>query len=179
VRNIYKIIIFIYLLTTVYAVSRYHIFGPVWWKDIFLFTFNKIIIFSAVIFLFLSVFSKLQTKDRELLTQIIGLSILMHAVFSLLILKPYYLKSFFYPQQGFSLWGNISLVFAGLAFAFYFFRKQFPVKNAQKLIWIFILLHVAAMGWHGWIQPDTWYGYMPPITLLAFVLVGARALRKG
>jgi len=32
------------------------------------------------------------------------------------------------------------------------------------------MLHVAIMGYSNWFKVDTWPGYLPPITLIGFVI---------
>ncbi len=171
-KRLYKILIPVYLATSLYAITRYHIYGPVLWKDLCLFTVNKILIFSAILLLLiLSLNKKLKDEDRAVIKNIIFISIVLHILFSSLILKPYYLKSFFTPDKSFSLWGNISLLFGGLAAMVYLLKDQwsFPNKNRRLVFLSFTGVHLISMGWHGWLHPDTWHGHLPPITLISFV----------
>ncbi len=168
-KRIYKILVSVYGFTGIYAITRYHIYGPVLWKDLPLFTLNKILIFSAIIFLVLQNIIGLTRQEKQLLQKLVLLSVASHVVLSLLVLKPYYLKNFF-DGTSFTFSANISLLFGSLTAAIMLFKTpyQFATNKLIIVLWAFITLHLVAMGWHGWIHPHTWYGGMPPITLLSF-----------
>jgi DMSO/TMAO reductase YedYZ heme-binding membrane subunit len=63
---------------------------------------------------------------------------------------------------------------------------QAAMRRAEWLRWqrvgylalAFTLLHVAALGIKGWFQPDTWPGYLPPITLLTCALICVPLARR-
>ncbi len=179
-KRLYKILSLTFLFTALYATIRYHLFGPVLWKDFFIFTLNKIFIFSAVIFIFFLKGNFLDQPAKIFLKRLIYSLIVLHVIFSTFILKPYYLKSFFTPLHGLSLWGNISLLFGALAAILFLLKESFisNEKLRQKLFIIFVMLHLVAMGWHGWVKPGNWYGGMLPITLVAFLILLTIVLRK-
>ena len=179
-KRLYKILSLTFLFTAAYATIRYHLYGPVLWKDFFIFTLNKIFIFSAVIFIFFLKGNFLDQPVKDFLKKLIYGLIALHVIFSTFILKPYYLKSFFTPLHGLSLWGNISLLFGSLAAILFLLKDQLISKYQlrQHIFIILVLLHLAAMGWHGWVKPGNWYGGMLPITLVAFLILLAVLVRK-
>jgi hypothetical protein len=172
-KPISKIILPVYLLTALYAIVRYHVFGPVLWQDVFVFTLNKIIVFSSVIFLLLLSLNVLNHKIRQILQKIIFLSIPFHIILSLLIIKPYYLSIFFNELGGFTIWANISLLFGSLAAVLYIFKQKIDLSfyRYRQLFLTLVAIHLAAMGWQGWVKPAGWHGAKPPITLISFIFV--------
>jgi len=97
--NLKKIIVGTYLFTVFYTVIRYHVFGGVLWKDFFIFTINKILIFSAVIFLYFLTTRFLDKQAKDSLKKTITVSIVLHIIFSTIILKPYYLNEPYRKHQ--------------------------------------------------------------------------------
>ena len=172
-KRLYQLLLTTYLFTTVYTVVRYHIYGSVLWKDIFVFTLNKIIIFSAVFFLsFLNIF-KLNSYIKNFLKKTILVSIVLHIFFSTIILKPYYLRSFFEPNLGMSLIGNISLLFGSLAAVFFILQSQIAINPVlrKKFFVILVMIHLMVMGIKSWLTPNTWFGGLVPITLISFIIL--------
>ena len=116
-------------------------------------------------------FLNLQPKEKDFLQKLVLFSVSAHVILSMLVLKPYYLKNFF-VQDSFRLTANISLLFGSLAVILYLFKEQFKGTTNKLSIILFLTgIHLLAMGWEGWLQPNSWYGYFPPITLLSFLLV--------
>lgn len=92
--------------------------------------------------------------------------------------------------------GEITILAGVFSFALLFLAayQSFPKLQDQtecnlKLIHrlvlgslLFNLVHVAVMGFNGWIKISTWPGMMPPITLVSFILgvlfLGRRYLIK-
>ncbi len=178
--KLYKILTATFLLTTIYATVRYHIFGPILWKDFFIFTLNKILIFSAIILLFFLNRKSLSQSNKEILKKLIYILIALHIILSTFILKPYYLKVFFIPDFGLSLWGNLSLLFGTSAAILYFFKDQtgLSLRIRKKIFIVFVMLHLITMGWQGWIKPDAWHGGLVPITALSFLILTAIFMQK-
>ncbi len=50
------------------------------------------------------------------------------------------------------------------------FLKLITSRGSLTLAALLSAGHVTVMGFKGWIQPETWAGGMPPITLVAFVV---------
>jgi hypothetical protein len=163
----------IYLITSIYTILRYHIFGDVLWKDFPVLTINKIIIFTAVLLMFLMRFSKKFSKDKKRFLPLLTFSVLLHILLSLILLKSNYVTSFILPDGSFSLTGNFSLLFASAAVALLFSQKLNGIsgKSRQKLFLLLVGLHILFMGYNTWLTPGNWYGYFPPITLITFIMV--------
>lgn len=180
-KYIYKLLALIFLFTAFYAITRYHVFGPVLWQDLPVFTLNKILIFSAVFLWALNQTHWVKTGDKSRIFIYIKVLIGLHILFSSIILKPYYLKSFFTSLGGLSLTGNLSLSAGVLAAALFFGRPylNFKPKSLSILILIFVAFHLFFMGWHSWLTPARWYGSMPPITLIAFLLITFILFKKN
>ena len=180
-KYIEKLLASIFLFTAFYAITRYHVFGPVLWQDLPVFTINKILIFSAI---FLWAFNQthwVKTDDKSRIFAYIKVLIGLHILLSSIILKPYYLKSFFTSLNGLSLTGNLALSVGALAAALFFGRAYLNLKpkSASFLILIFVAFHLFFMGWHSWLTPSHWYGFMPPITLIAFLLIAFILFKKS
>jgi len=163
---------FVFIISGIYAILRYHIFGPVLIKDLFLFTFNKIFIFSAVIFMVFSVLSS-KKEERKIFARWVILLLSMHILSSIVLLKPYYFSDFFTKGKGFSIKANLVLLggIVGAALMFLKNKNLFPKNIYNYLLFIFLSLHLISMGIKGWLKPLSWYGYMPPITLVSFFLI--------
>jgi len=172
--NLKKIIVGTYLFTVFYAVIRYHVFGGVLWKDFFIFTLNKILIFSAIIFLYFSSRRFLDKQAKDFLKKTITVSIVLHIIFSTIILKPYYLKGFFHSTDGLSLTGNISLLAGSFAAVIFLLKSQIDIRPVlrTKIFIVLAMIHLLAMGIKNWLHPAAWYGGFLPITLISFLILG-------
>ena len=173
-KRLYQLLFSTYFITSIYAVVRYHIFGPVLWKDLFLFTGNKIIIFSTVFFVLFLSSSKLNQKEKNILKKTVLVSIVLHIIFSTFILKPYYLKEFFDENGGLNLSANISLLFGSLASVIFILKSQIDLKPdfRNKIVVFLAMIHLLAMGGKNWFHPGEWHGGLLPITLITFVILG-------
>ncbi len=167
-----KKISLIFIFTALYAIFRYHVFGPVLFKDLFLYTFNKIIIFSAVIMMVRSVFIA-DNKEKKVLQKWIFILVSLHVLFSIQLIRPYYFQSFFTPENDFSLKGNLVLMGGGLAAILMFFKEKINagVRLFSLLLLLTLSFHLIVMGWEGWLKPGEWHGMMPPITLVSYLLL--------
>ena len=165
-------ILLIFLLITVYAVVRYHIFGGVPVRDFLFYTLNKIVIFSAILLLLLYRL-RAQKKLSNLYVQVAFALIALHILLSILLLQPVYYKDFFMATGKYSLLGSLSLLGGSMAAVLFLFKDKFSLSRKWRalLFSFFISIHLLAMGLQGWMHPATWHGYMPPITLLAFILL--------
>jgi len=169
----------IILVAGLYAIVRYHVFGPVLWRDLPVFTFNKILIFSVLILWSLKGHQFFKLVEKPLVLNLIKIFVALHILLSQIVLKPYYLKSFF-ADDSLSLSGNLSVWAGAMAAAVFFGGKLIQLSQALRFLLLtgFIALHLIFMGGASWLQPQTWYGGMPPITLISFVLVVYVAVRQ-
>jgi len=166
-------ILLVLFFAGIYTIVRYHIFGPVLWQDLPVFTFNKIVIFSALILWTINGQNRFRFIDKKRLLNLIKILVALHILLSSVVIKPYYLKAFFSPEGGLSLTGNLT-IWAGIMAALIFFGgKLLQLGQPQRFFYFTILVasHLMFMGGKSWLHPETWYGGMPPITLISFMLV--------
>ena len=182
------------LVSLSYAVIRYHILGPVPWKDFPFFILNKGISLAGFILLTLN-FSLGPLKNIGLKVseawlgsrKTLGLAgfilILIHVFMSFLIFKPEILNGFFEEDGTLSLLGGLSMLGGILGFvALWVYNISFQtfIRDDKKFIgfitsrkflliaMLFSLTHIFFMGFKGWMNPSDWHGGLPPISLVAF-----------
>jgi hypothetical protein len=190
-----RIILFTCLLSIGYAIVRYHIAGPVPWKDLPLYTLNKGIALSALIILTLN-FSlgplrNLGVHVTERLLNVrksLGINgfilVFTHAIISLLLFKPAIYPKFFHLDNTLTLDGGLSMLGGILSFVFLWSYKmsfQAHLREHERLVrsirsrnflltaMLVFMLHLLFMGYKGWITPSQWHGGLPPISLVSFV----------
>jgi len=189
-----RIILFICLLSIGYAIVRYHISGPVPWKDLPLFTLNKGIALSAFILLTFTFsfgpLNNLKVKvpekflaSRKALGMIGFLLAFIHVLISFLLFKPALYGKFFHPDGSLTLAAGLSMLGGVLSFVIlWVYNLSFQTrlredKRFMKFIasrhfilpaMLFSLLHLFFMGYRGWLSPADWHGGLPPISLVSF-----------
>ncbi len=194
-----RIILIVILLSVLYAVMRYHILGPVPWKDFPFYVLNKGISLSAFILLTLN-FSLGPLKNlgarvpqgwlnaRKALGMTGFLLVLLHAMIAFLLFKPTVYGKFFEENGTLTLMAGLSMLAGVIGFvilwaynlSFQTFLREdkafikFITSRSFLLIALFFgVLHIFFMGYQGWGQPATWHGGLPPITLVAFIFWSA------
>jgi len=191
-----RIILFTCILSIGYAVLRYHIAGPVPWKDLPLYTLNKAIALSAFVLLaFNFSFGPLSNLGvhvperflaaRKALGMTGFLLVLIHTLISFLLFKQAIYGQFFHQNGSLTLSGGLSMLGGILSFVIlwgYNLIFQTHLRDDESLIrfitsrnflltaMLFLLLHLFFMGYKGWISPADWHGGLPPISLVSFVL---------
>jgi len=95
-----------------------------------------------------------------------------HVFLSLLILSPEYYD--FYWKDVLTLEGNLLMSFGALGtysvVMLYKSRAGTTRMAVFKVLAAFgIGAHIFLMAWKGWLQPERWYGHMPPISLWSFL----------
>ena len=179
-----------------YAVLRYHIVGPVPWKDFPFFILNKGISLSAFILLIcnfsLGPLHALGVKipagwlnARKALGMTGFLLVMVHALMSFMLFRPAVYGKFFLENGSLTLLAGLSMLFGIFAFVVLwgynmsfqtFLRedKAFIQFITSRKFMLFALLlgaaHVFFMGYEGWLNPDGWHGGIPPVSLVAFAL---------
>ncbi len=182
-----------------YAVLRYHIAGPVPWKDFPFFILNKGISLSAFILLTcnfsLGPLSNLGVRvpegwlnARKAMGMTGFLLVLIHALMSFLLFTPAVYGKFFEPDGTLTLLAGLSMLGGILAFvvlwaynlSFQTFLREdrafIRFITSRKFMLFALLLgaaHLFFLGYEGWIRPAGWHGGLPPVSLVAFVLFGA------
>ena len=195
VRNVGGIIIASTILLAVgYAILRYHIVGDVPWKDFSLFILNKGLCLGAFVLLTFN-FALGPAKTLGLpvpgawldARKAFGMSgfllILIHALISFILFSPAFFEKFFTPDGTLTGVAGISMLAGILGFVFLWaYNLSFQtnlredkafiefITSRRFLIWALSLggLHLAFMGYSGWLNPQTWHGGLPPISLVAF-----------
>lgn len=177
-----------------YAVVRYHIAGPVPWKDFPFFILNKGIALSAFILLTCNfTFGPLKNlgvkvpegwlNARKALGMTGFLLVLIHALMSFMLFTPAVYGKFFVADGTLTLLAGLSMLGGVLAFVVlwaYNLSFQTHLREDQAfirfitsrtfLLWAMILggAHLFFMGYEGWLKPSGWHGGIPPISLVAF-----------
>ena len=203
-----QIILGVFLFSLVYSVLRYHVVGDVGSKDFPLYVLNKAIALTGFILLTIN-FALGPAKGlgadvpdawlaaRKEIGIFSFMLILTHLVSALLLFGSggYYAK-FFVPDGSLSAMGSWSMLFGVLAFVWlWLYNISFKTKQegdeaflrlitSKGSLTIAALLsagHVAVMGHKAWVQPGTWAGGMPPITMVAIVvfIIGFGIFLKG
>jgi DMSO/TMAO reductase YedYZ heme-binding membrane subunit len=178
-----------------YAIVRYHIVGPVPWKDFPFFILNKGISLSAFILLTCNFgFGPLNNlgvrvpegwlNARKAMGMTGFLLVLIHALMSFLLFKPAVYGKFFEADGTLTLLAGLSMLGGILAFvvlwaynlSFQTFLREdqafIRFITSRKFLLFALLLgaaHLFFMGYAGWLEPSGWHGGLPPISLVAFV----------
>jgi hypothetical protein len=182
------------LLAVGYAVVRYHIAGDVPWKDFSFFILNKGLCLGAFILLTLN-FALGPAKNLGLpvpgswlnARKAFGMSgfllILIHALISFMLFSSAYYGKFFLPDGTLTGVASLSMLAGVLGFVFLWaYNLSFQTKlredkafiefitSRKFLVWALSLggLHLAFMGYSGWLKPGDWQGGLPPVSLIAF-----------
>ncbi len=195
-KNSASIIIFVTLVLSIgYSVLRYHIVGPIPWKDFPFFILNKGISLSAFILITLNFsFGPLKNlgvkvpegclNARKALGMSGFLLVLIHALMSFMLFKPTVYGKFFEENGTLTLLAGLSMLAGVLAFVVLWgYNLSFQTHLREDKVFIqfitsrkFLLIammlgaaHLFFMGYKGWINPSGWHSGLPPISLVAFV----------
>ena len=182
-QNVRLNILLVLSFCFVYALTRYVILGPVSAVEIPVYIINKAVAWSAVTLLFLSIFatSKNLTNTAREYGTFAFWNIVCHALLTLSILNNFHYAKLF-DEGKLNLFGQLS-VLSGVLVMFLFMYYHYHFSNANnfttvlkritkvKIILIIILAHLFFLGSKGWITPEKWHGYLPPITLISFIIV--------
>ncbi len=194
-KNSARAIIMITLLLAIgYSVLRYHIVGPVPWKDFPMFILNKGLCLAGFILLtFNFTFGPLNSlgvpvskgwlNARKALGMTGFLLVLIHALMSFLLFSPAIYGKFYASNGSLTLLAGLAMLFGVLGFVFLwgynlsfqtFLREdtafiQF-ITSRKVLLFALVFggLHLFFMGYEGWLKPAGWHGGLPPISLVAF-----------
>ena len=189
-----SIITIIIVFGLAYAITRYHLVGPVPWKDFPMFILNKGISLSAFIMLTCNFgFGPLNNlgvkvpegwlNARKALGMTGFLLVLIHALMSFMLFSPSVYGKFFVEDGTLTMLGGLSMLAGVFAFVVLwgynmsfqtFLRedKAFIQFITSRKFMLFALLlgaaHIFFMGYEGWLNPDGWHGGIPPVSLVAF-----------
>lgn len=161
--------VFLFILCLLYAVLRYVIFGPYHWTDLPVYVVNKAVAFTLVIVILKGSVSLLKHRQElfKLYMQMVSLLAIIHILMIISLLSlDYYPK--LSSNSGLNIKGSLTLL-TGILTAAYMFNKLVRIRNA--IIALMIMAHLFVTGYSGWIKPDSWHGFMPPITLICFLVL--------
>ena len=190
-RNIISVTL---VLSIGYAVLRYHIVGPVPWKDFPFFILNKGLCLAAFILLTMNFaigplnnlgfsVSNGWLNARKAMGMSGFLLVMLHALMSFLLFSPAVYGKFFDDNGSLTLLASLSMLGGVSAFVVLwsynmtfqtFLRedKAFIKFITSRKFMLFALLlgaaHLFFMGYEGWAKPVDWHGGLPPVSLVAF-----------
>ena len=184
------------ILAVSYAVLRYHVAGPVPWKDFPFFILNKGFSLAAFVLIACNFgFGPLRNigvpvpdswlAARKAVGMTGFLLVLIHALMSFLLFNPAVYANFFAPDGTLTLLAGLSMLAGVLAFvvlwaynlSFQTFLREDKVFisfiTSRRFLLVAFLLggaHLLFMGYEGWLKPGGWHGGLPPISLVAFAV---------
>ena len=196
-ENSASLIIAVALIFSIsYAIVRYHLVGPVPWKDFPFFILNKGISLAAFILLTCNFgFGPLNNlgvnvpagwlNARKALGMTGFLLVLIHTLMSFMLFSPTVYAKFFETDGTLTLLAGLSMLGGVLAFVvLWAYNLSFQthlredksfiefITSRTFLLWAMLLggVHLVFMGYQGWINPSGWHGGIPPVSLVAIVI---------
>ncbi len=192
-------LIAVLILSVVYALLRYVVFGNTSGQHVGVFVLNKAVSMSALVLLAASLVTGPilrrwgASPQHTLHPRRLGLAalalVVLHLVLSGLILNPAYFEEFFLEDGRMRGRVEWSMLAGGLALLLLIAQWRAtdalagPANGGQPhmslLRWAGLLVvtlgavHVVLMGFPNWRTPGDWYGGLPPITLVSFVAAAA------
>lgn len=187
------------VLSFAYAILRYHIVGPVPWKDLPFYIFNKGIAMAGFILLTFNFsfgpMKKIRIQvpaswlnARKSLGMTGFLLIVIHVLMSFLLFRPAVYAVFFEQDTSLSLQGGLSMLGGVLAFVvLWVYNLSFQTLLREDEAFIRFMtsrrlmlaalffggVHLFFMGYKGWVDPSGWQGGLPPISLISFAFFTA------
>lgn len=164
--------LFILLLCFTYAACRYVIFGEVAYTQLPAYVSNKAFAFSIAALLLMSA---LKQKHNSAQAASYGRwawhLLLLHTLISATLFSAVHYPKFFDGEMS-NANGQL-LLLAGVIGAYGFYRLQHLKDNHQlkALCALLLVAHVLPMG-GSWFSAESWPGYMPPVSLLSFIMAG-------
>ncbi len=187
-NNLYGRIATTFIFSLAYAILRYNILGSVKWEDLPLYVTNKALSLTIVLLLLLSLFGKNKIYFAGIkFWKTIFIITTLHAFISFKLLGPEYYNKFYFESE-LNITGYLTLFFGIVAFVgilILYSDNLLPTENGKliipnlikrkirTLIPILTAGHLLSMGILGWLKPYNWYGYLLPISLIAFITIVA------
>ncbi|MBI2109387.1 MAG: ferric reductase-like transmembrane domain-containing protein [Parcubacteria group bacterium] len=194
----------VFVISFAYAFVRYNVLRDVPLEQIPLFITNKVLALSSTILIgFSFLLGPLArfwpcTFEQKLYLRkplgVFGFSIAaLHGVISLALLSPAYYPKFFLESGKLNFTGEISALFGTLALFIFSVVSVTSIpavasqmnpkqwKTIQRLGYLafsFVLLHVVAMGFRGWLESTSYlYGFVSISLISALFIIAVLALR--
>ncbi len=191
-----SIIAVVILFSIGYAIMRYHVVGPVPWKDFPFFILNKGISLAAFILLTFNFgFGPMNNlgiripagwlNARKAMGMTGFLLALIHALMSFMLFSPSVYGKFFETNGSLTLLAGLSMLGGILAFVvLWAYNMSFQthlredksfiqfITSRKFLLWAMLLgaAHLVFMGYQGWMNPSEWHGGVPPVSLVAIAV---------
>ena len=188
-----RIILVVLIFSIGYAIVRYHVAGPVPWKDFPFFILNKGFSLAAFILLTMNFglgpLNNLGAKvpagwliARKALGMTGFLLVLIHVLMSFMLFSPSVYAKFFEENGTLTLLAGLSMLGGILAFVILWaYNLSFQthlredkafiqyITSRKFLLWAMLLgaAHLVFMGYEGWLNPGGWHSGIPPVSLVA------------
>lgn len=170
------------IISLFYAVIRYNIVGDVPWNQFPIFIVNKATAFSGVILLGLAGINN-SIENRHRLGLFASACVSLHCLLSLMLLSTSNFddKFFHIADNTFTTIGGFALLCGALGMlgqAVLWRRSINTVPNSSpslisglgRILLLLAAAHVLLIGFRTWSQWSQWPGYLPPITLIVFII---------
>lgn len=191
------IVLIVFGLSLSYAIIRYNIVRSVSFDNLPLFIANKAVALSATILIGLSFllgplarFFKDQFAPHLYLRKhlgVIGFTVAsLHAVMSLVLFDPSYYPRLYSEGGKLNLSGESSMLFGILSFLIFAAISITSLPPVEKhmhpdqwklvqrlgyLAYVFVLAHVAIMGYGGWFRIESWQYGLASISLISALFI--------
>ena len=190
-----RLIISTFLLSLLYVVVRYHIFGGVEWREFPLYTFNKTMALAGFLLVTYN-FSFGPFKNigvnipdtwlaaRNTLAMTGFFFLLIHVFISFLLFSPAHYGQFFEADSTLTFTAGLSMLAGIIGFVLLWMmnitfqsymrdNEAFVtfITSRKFLLWALTFggLHLLFMGYSGWINPSGWHAGIPPVSLVAML----------
>ncbi len=166
-------ILLIFTAAFTYAIARYGIFGPVPLAQWPTYITNKAIAVFAVATLALSAYNYLQARYdcSKAQGRLVWHAALIHSAMSLALLNEDYYPAFF-SIKGMNGNGELAVIF-GVFCTYALWQVSHHIglnhHRFKRLACALALLHLLPMA-PNWIKIGSWYGSMPPLSLISALL---------
>jgi hypothetical protein len=169
------------IISLLYAVIRYNIAGDVPWSQFPVFIVNKATACSGVLLLGLAGLNN-SVEKRHRLGLFASACLGLHCLLSLMLLTPANFEGkFFQADNTFTTIGGLALLCGALGIlgqAVLWRRSMNTTPNSGpslinglgRILLLLAAAHVTLIGFRTWTQWSQWPGYLPPITLLIFII---------
>ncbi|OGE37105.1 hypothetical protein A3B45_04245 [Candidatus Daviesbacteria bacterium RIFCSPLOWO2_01_FULL_39_12] len=190
-------VLIVFGLSLFYAIIRYNIVRNVSFDNLPLYIVNKAVALSATILIGLSFllgplarFFKKQFIPHLYLRKhlgVIGFGVAaLHAVMSLILLNPAYYPRFYLEGGKLNLAGESAMLFGILSFLIFAAISVTSIPPVEKqmhpnqwklvqrfgyLAYVFVLVHVAIMGYGGWFRIESWQYGLASISLISALFI--------
>ena len=166
----------IFVAALTYAMLRYIVFGNVPIENLPCFVANKAFALASVLALLLAAyfgFKKRSDFEREWFA-FFKVTLFLHLALSFVLFSPQYYPKQFHDGR-MTLFGELFMLFGVIALCNLSMRvlvkeQLSTLQFMAALTPLAIALHQFFLGASGWLKWHEWFGHMPPISLIGFVV---------